>query len=164
MKIKNIIAREIFDSRGMPTIEVDIISQNDKLGRFAVPSGASKGHNEALEVRDNNPHKFKGNGVSKAINNINNIIAPHLINKHFHTIYELDNILLQLDTSNNKSILGANAILGVSIAFFKSLAQHKQIELFQSFNRNNYIMPIPLINIINGGMHAHNLLSLVIIG
>ncbi|MBL7130445.1 MAG: phosphopyruvate hydratase [Candidatus Omnitrophica bacterium] len=159
-KIKNIKAREIIDSRGNPTVEVDIILDNGILGRAAVPSGASTGEREALELRDNDKSRFLGKGVLKAVNNITEIIAPKIINKG-PDFREIDKLMIDLDGTENKSKLGANAILAVSLAIAKAqaLAECKPFYEYLAQDSGN-ILPVPLMNILNGGMHADNNLDI----
>ncbi len=155
-KISYIRARQILDSRGTPTVEVDMALEGQKLVRSSVPSGASTGSYEAVELRDNTAD-FLGKGVSKAVKNINKIIANHIINSEFEGIIDFDKKLINLDSTSNKSKLGANAILACSLSFTKCLAQLNNKELFQSLYENSeYLLPTPLMNIINGGAHANN--------
>ena len=155
-KISYIRARQILDSRGTPTVEVDMALEGQKLVRSSVPSGASTGSYEAVELRDNTAD-FLGKGVSKAVENINKIIANHIINSEFEGIIDFDKKLINLDSTSNKSKLGANAILACSLSFTKCLAQSNNKELFQSLYENSeYLLPTPLMNIINGGAHANN--------
>ena len=155
-KINYIKARQILDSRGTPTVEVDMALEGQKLVRSSVPSGASTGSYEAVELRDNTAD-FLGKGVSKAVENINKIIANHIINSEFEGIIDFDKKLINLDSTSNKSKLGANAILACSLSFTKCLAQLNNKELFQSLYENSeYLLPTPLMNIINGGAHANN--------
>ena len=155
-KISYIRARQILDSRGTPTVEVDMALEGQKLVRSSVPSGASTGSYEAVELRDNTKD-FLGKGVSKAVENINKIIANHIINSEFEGIIDFDKKLTNLDSTSNKSKLGANAILACSLSFTKCLAQLNNKELFQSLYENSeYLLPTPLMNIINGGAHANN--------
>ena len=153
--IKNIKARQILDSRGNPTIEVDLFLDNDSFGRGAVPSGASTGTFEALELRDNDKN-YLGKSVYKAIDNIHNIIAKHICGVDFSSSESLDRFLIELDGTHNKSYLGANAILGVSIAFVYALANYHNVSLYQLLLRDKPILPVPMMNIINGGSHADN--------
>ncbi len=159
IKINNIHARQIIDSRGTPTVEVDCQLSDGSIGRAAVPSGASTGQYEALELRDNSSHYF-GKSVSNAINNVNNIIRPALINNTSNDIYHIDQMMLDLDGTENKSQLGANAMLGVSLALLKGFAKSNHMEIYEyistQYNNNNYTMPIPMMNILNGGSHADN--------
>ena len=155
-KISYIRARQILDSRGTPTVEVDMALEGQKLVRSSVPSGASTGSYEAVELRDNTAD-FLGKGVSKAVENINKIIANHIINSEFEGIIDFDKKLINLDSTSNKSKLGANAILACSLSFTKCIAQLNNKELFQSLYENSeYLLPTPLMNIINGGAHANN--------
>lgn len=158
MKIVNIEAREILDSRSNPTIEAFMELANGIKAVASVPSGASTGSNEALELRDND-ERFHGKGVLKAVNNVNNIIAPKLIGKELNQL-EIDQLLLELDGTKNKSNLGANAILVVSLLTLKCLAKLENDELYEYVSDGKYNMPIPMINIINGGAHADNNLDL----
>lgn len=157
-KIKNVIAREILDSRGNPTVEVDVILENDVLGRASVPSGASTGSREALELRDNDNNRFMGKGVLKAVNNVNNIIAPKIIGLESTNQKEIDELMIELDGTENKSVLGANAILGVSMAILKASALEKKVPL-SAYVGNGNTMPRPMMNILNGGAHADNKLD-----
>ena len=155
MKIKKIIGREILDSRGNPTIEVDVTLESGFMGRASVPSGASTGEHEALELRDGDNKRYGGKGVLKAINNINNIIAPKLVGMSALEQMEIDHTMLALDGTKTKSNLGANAILGVSLAVAKSAAAYLDIPLYRYIGgTNTYVMPIPMMNIINGGSHS----------
>ncbi|AWU43699.1 phosphopyruvate hydratase [Blattabacterium sp. (Cryptocercus kyebangensis)] len=154
-KIKIIKARQILDSRGNPTIEVDIITNNNILGRASVPSGASKGENEAVELRDGEKESFLGNGVLKAVQNINNIIAPELIGKSVMDQLYIDQLILNLDGTKNKSRLGSNAILGVSLAVTKAAAKELNIPIYKYMGGiYAHTLPVPLINIVNGGKHS----------
>ena len=157
-KITNVIAREIMDSRGKPTVEVDVIVDNMFLGRASVPSGASTGKLEAVELRDQDATRFLGNGVLKAIRNVEKILTPAIIGKSPFDQENIDQILLSLDGTENKSNLGANAILAVSIATAKAAAKAKNIALFRYLNSNedDYLMPNTFMNVINGGAHADN--------
>ena len=156
-KITNIKARQIIDSRGNPTVECDIEFENSTFGRAAVPSGASTGVHEALELRDDDKSKYKGKGVLKAVGNINDTIYNELVGKSFEDISSFDDFLLKLDGTENKSNLGANATLAASLAFAKCLASSEGHELY-SFLGKEHIMslPVPMMNIINGGSHADN--------
>lgn len=154
-KIKKIYAREILDSRGNPTIEVEVTLESGIIGVASVPSGASTGKNEALELRDNDKNRYHGKGVLKAVNNVNNIIAPTLIGKNSLSQEEIDNIMIKLDGTDNKSLLGANAILGVSLANLKAASKYLGKELYE-FLGDNYSMPKCMMNILNGGAHASN--------
>ena len=153
--IKDIKAREILDSRGNPTVEVDVILEDGTLGRASVPSGASTGVNEALELRDGDPSRYNGLGVLKAVHNVNNLIRSVLIGKDVHDIREIDQMLIELDGTDHKSRLGANAILGTSLACLKAAALSDGKELFEYIG-NERVLPIAMMNILNGGMHADN--------
>lgn len=156
-KITQIKAREILDSRGNPTIEVDVILNNGVTGRAAVPSGASTGQKEAVELRDGDKKRYLGKGVQKAVTNVNDIIANSLIDIDPTEQLRIDSILLELDGTKNKSNLGANAILGVSLAAAKASALFYGIPLYNYIGgRNAKVLPVPMMNIINGGRHADN--------
>ena len=155
MKIEKIIGREILDSRGNPTVEVDVILESGFIGRASVPSGASTGGHEALELRDGDKKRYGGKGVLKAVNNINNIIAPKLIGMSVLEQMSIDHTMLALDGTKTKSNLGANAILGVSLAVAKAAAAYLDIPLYRYIGgTNTYVMPVPMMNIINGGSHS----------
>lgn len=155
MKIKSIKGREILDSRGNPTIEVEVQLESGIIGRASVPSGASTGENEALELRDNDKKRYGGKGVLKAVYNVNNVIAPALIGRSVLEQRAIDNKMLELDGTKTKSNLGANAILGVSLAVAKAAAKYLNIPLYRYIGGvNTYIMPVPMMNIINGGSHS----------
>jgi enolase len=157
MKITKVIGREIFDSRGNPTVEADVILGNKYLGRAIVPSGASTGEREAMELRDGDKSRLKGKGVLKAVENVNKDIAQCIVGKNYESQKEIDNALIKLDGTPNKSRLGANAILGVSIAFARAAALKKGIPLYRYLkDRSKYLMPVPCMNVINGGKHADN--------
>ena len=153
-KIRNIHAREILDSRGNPTVEVDVILESGALGRAAVPSGASTGVREALELRDQE-ERFLGKGVSQAVNNVNNIIKEKLIGMEAKNQELIDETMIRLDGTKNKSKLGANAILGVSLAVLKASANEAHLPLYK-YVGNGTRLPYPMMNIINGGAHADN--------
>lgn len=156
-KIKTIHAREIIDSRGNPTIEAEITLASGTIGRASVPSGASTGSREALELRDKDPKRYKGKGVLTAINNVRSEIAQVLIGQESTDQTHIDQLMIDLDGTENKSRLGANAILSVSLACAKVSAQEKNIPLFKYLsNETRFIMPLPMMNIINGGAHADN--------
>ena len=157
-KIKSIYAREILDSRGNPTVEVDVMLENGTLGRASVPSGASTGSREALELRDHDKNRFMGKGVLKAVENVNNVIAPVIIGMESTNQKEIDYKMIELDGTKNKSVLGANAILGVSLAVLKASANEKNIPLSKYVGNGN-ILPRPMMNILNGGAHADNKLD-----
>lgn len=155
--IVDIQAREILDSRGNPTIEVDVYLESGAMGRAAVPSGASTGENEALELRDGDAGRYFGRGVLKAVENVNNIIADELEGWDALDQVGIDRFLIQLDGTPNKSRLGANAILGVSLAVAKASANHLGIPLYRYIGGvNAKVLPVPLMNILNGGRHADN--------
>ena len=159
MNIKNVIGREVLDSRGNPTIEVEIHIDGNKSGRAIVPSGASTGTKEALELRDNDVARYRGKGVLKAVKNINKIIKKEIIGLNIEDQKQIDNKLLEIDGTENKKNLGANAILGVSLATAHCRAIAKNIPLFKDFNEGEelkYNLPIPFMNILNGGSHANN--------
>lgn len=158
MRISNIIGREILDSRGNPTVEVDVITEEGIVGRASVPSGASTGSKEALELRDNDPKRFNGKGVLRAVSNVNNIIKPALIGMDIYDQVGIDNKMLELDGTKNKSNLGANATLGVSLAVLKAAALSKNMPLFK-YVGNSTMLPVPMMNILNGGAHADNALD-----
>ena len=155
--IKNITAREILDSRGNPTVEVDVFLENGIFGRAAVPSGASTGEYEAAELRDNDKSRYSGKGVLNAVNNVNNEINKTLIGTDVNDQTKIDNTLINLDGTQNKSRLGANAILGVSLASARAASTVNDIPLYQHLGTtNDFIMPVPMMNILNGGSHANN--------
>jgi len=157
LHIQNIIAREILDSRGNPTVEVDVILENGVVGRAAVPSGASTGIYEACEIRDGDKSRYLGKGVSRAVENVNGEIAAALIGKNVLDQAELDRIMISLDGTPNKSRLGANAILGVSLAAARAAANALGISLYRYIGGNNArLLPVPMMNILNGGAHASN--------
>ena len=156
-KIKNIHAREILDSRGNPTVECDLELQDGSFGRAAVPSGASTGIHEALELRDGDQNRYLGKGVKKAVKNINELIKKEVVGKSFENYKAFDNAVLSLDGTENKSNLGANATLAASIAFAKSLANLTSTTFYQHIAQNeDFLLPVPMMNIINGGSHADN--------
>lgn len=155
MKIEKITGREILDSRGNPTVEVDILLESGVMGRASVPSGASTGENEALELRDGDKKRYGGKGVLKAVENINTIIAPALKGMSALDQIDIDHAMLALDGTKTKSKLGANAILGVSLAVAKAAANYLDIPLYRYIGgTNTYVMPVPMMNIINGGSHS----------
>ena len=156
-QIKNIHSREILDSRGNPTVEVDLVLESDIVGRAAVPSGASTGDFEAMELRDNDKNRYVGKGVLNAVNNVNNEIKDTLIGIDINNQENIDNILIELDGTENKSRLGANAILGVSMAACKAGAKANDIPIYDYLSiSSDYVLPIPMMNILNGGSHAEN--------
>ena len=157
-KIKDIYAREILDSRGNPTVEVELTLESGIKSLASVPSGASTGKREALELRDNDKYRYHGKGVQNAVSNVNDIIRPKLIGKDSLNQREIDEIMLKLDGTYNKERLGANAILGVSLANLKAAAMAKKIELYEYLG-TEYSMPRCMMNILNGGAHASNKLD-----
>ncbi len=159
--IINIKAREIIDSRGNPTVEADVILQDGTVGRAAVPSGASTGTREAVELRDGNPERYGGKGVKKAVLNVLDVIRPALVGMEAGEQRAIDDTLIQLDGTTSKSRLGANAVLSVSLAVAKAAARAKGKSLFQYLGGQEvYTMPVPMMNIINGGVHADNTVDL----
>jgi enolase len=155
--IQSIHARQILDSRGNPTVEVDVFTENGAFGRAAVPSGASTGVHEAVELRDNDKDVYMGKGVLKAVANVNDVIAPELIGLHVFEQNQIDEIMLGLDGTKNKSKLGANAILGVSLAVAKAAAMESGQPLYRYIGGvNANTLPVPMMNILNGGSHADN--------
>ena len=156
-KIRKITAREILDSRGNPTVEVDAILDNNIMGRAAVPSGASTGSKEAVELRDGDKKRYLGKGVLKAVENVNKVIAPELIGKNPEDQSAIDALMIKLDGTENKGKLGANAILGVSLAVVKAAAQSRGLSIFRYLGGETaHRLPIPFFNILNGGKHADN--------
>ena len=155
MKIKNIIAREILDSRGNPTVEATVILEDNTEATASVPSGASTGVHEALELRDNDMNRYLGKGVLKAVSNVNDIIKPRLIGLDVQNQKEIDELMINLDGTPNKEVLGANAILAVSLACLKASSKTAKKELFEYIGRGTY-MPRMMMNILNGGAHADN--------
>ena len=157
MFITDVYAREILDSRGNPTVEVEVVLESGEMGRAAVPSGASTGIYEAVELRDGDKGRYLGKGVQKAIENVNEIIAPELEGMNVFDQVGIDNLLIELDGTDNKGKLGANAILGVSMAVAKAAAEELGLPLFQYVGGvNAKVLPVPMMNIINGGEHADN--------
>lgn len=155
MKIEKITGREILDSRGNPTVEVDVVLESGIMGRASVPSGASTGEHEALELRDGDKHRYGGKGVQRAVENVNTIIAPRLIGMCALNQMGIDRAMLELDGTKTKSNLGANAILGVSLAVAKAAANYLDIPLYRYIGgTNTYVLPVPMMNIINGGSHS----------
>ncbi|MFA5518493.1 MAG: phosphopyruvate hydratase [Spirochaetota bacterium] len=153
--ITDIKAREILDSRGNPTIEVDVELESGAVGRAAVPSGASTGEHEAVELRDNDKKRYLGKGVLKAVSNVNEIISDAILDMDAFNQVEIDNILIQLDGTKNKGNLGANAILGVSLACAKAVANTLDMPFYRYVGGTNcYELPVPMMNILNGGSHA----------
>lgn len=156
-EIKVIKAREVLDSRGNPTVEVDVCLANGILGRAIVPSGASTGQFEAVELRDGDKKRYLGKGVTKAVNHVNTIIAPQLVGKDVRMQVEIDQFLIHLDGTENKANLGANAILGVSLACAKAAAKASNMSLYRYIGGTNAkVLPAPMMNILNGGKHADN--------
>jgi enolase len=159
--IASIFARQILDSRGNPTIEVDVITENGILGRAAVPSGASTGVHEAVELRDNDKSIYMGKGVLKAVHHVNTVIEEALVGMDVFEQKKIDYLLLELDGTENKSNLGANAILGTSLAVAKAAAQEAGLSLYQYIGGVGAVtMPVPMMNILNGGSHADNLIDI----
>ena len=156
-KIKSIHAREILDSRGNPTVEVDVTLHNQSMGRAAVPSGASTGEHEAYELRDGDKKRYMGKGVLNAVNNVNTIIADALIGQDALHQSQVDQIMIDLDGTKNKKKLGANAILGVSLAVAKAASLYSRLPLYRYMGGNfARSLPVPMMNILNGGSHADN--------
>ncbi|HOX54787.1 MAG: phosphopyruvate hydratase [Candidatus Omnitrophica bacterium] len=159
-KIKDVKAREILDSRGNPTVEVDVVLDSGVIGRAAVPSGASTGEREALELRDGDKSRFLGKGVLKAVKNVNTVIGGKVKGQEAD-FRKVDRVMLELDGTDNKSNLGANAILGVSLATARAAANDQKTPLYKYLGgRNANILPVPMMNILNGGMHADNNLDI----
>ncbi len=155
--ISDIIAREILDSRGNPTIEVEVLTEDGYFGRAAVPSGASTGKYEAVELRDGEKERYLGKGVQKAVENVEEIIADHLVGEEVTDQRYLDQLMIDLDGTPNKSKLGANAILGVSLAIAKAAAEECGMPLYRYIGGSNaHVLPVPMMNILNGGAHADN--------
>ena len=157
-KIKDVIGREILDSRGNPTVEVDVILENGVMGRAAVPSGASTGVREALELRDQDPNRYMGKGVLKAVYHVNHELKEIVVGMDADDIKAVDYKMIEEDGTENKSRFGANAILGVSLATLKAAANDHNMPLFK-YVGNGTTLPVPMMNIINGGAHADNLLD-----
>ncbi len=158
-KITKIKARQILDSRGTPTVEVDVYA-GDVMGRASVPSGASTGAFEAIELRDGDKNMYFGKSVTKAVDNVNNIIAPKLLGQSVFDQRKIDELMIALDGTENKSVLGANAILGVSLAVAKTAAKLKNLPLYSYLGEDAHILPVPMMNIINGGKHADNSINI----
>src|SRR5947207_3435802 len=160
-EIESIYAREILDSRGTPTLEVEVALRGGAIGRAAVPSGASTGSREALELRDGDPKRYLGKGVTKAVANVNETIAGHLVGEDADDQAYLDHLLIELDGTPNKKQLGANAMLGVSIAVAKAAADAHALPLYRYLGgAGAKTLPVPLMNVINGGAHADNNLDI----
>ncbi len=155
--IDYVVAREILDSRGNPTIEVDVVLEDGTMGRAAVPSGASTGEHEAVELRDGDKSRYMGKGVLKAVQNVNDVISPEIVGLDALDQVAIDKTLIKLDGTENKSKLGANAILGVSMAVARAAANYLDVPLFKYLgNYHASLLPVPMANIINGGVHADN--------
>lgn len=152
--IQNIFAREVLDSRGNPTVEVEVLTDDGIIGRAIVPSGASTGAHEALELRDGDKSRFNGKGVLKAVNNVNTALNKELSGYDVLNQEKIDKRMIELDGTENKSKLGANSILGVSMAVCRVAAQSRKVDLYAYFNPNAHVLPVPLMNIMNGGQHA----------
>jgi enolase len=156
-QIINIHAREILDSRGNPTVEVEVVTDSGAVGRAAVPSGASTGAHEAVELRDGDKSRYLGKGVLNAVNNVNTTLNDELTGLYVQDQVEIDNTMISLDGTDNKANLGANAILGVSLAVARAAAQENSLELYRYIGGvNANLLPIPMMNILNGGSHADN--------
>lgn len=157
MRIVSVLGREILDSRGNPTVEVDVLTESGAFGRAAVPSGgASTGENEALELRDGDKGRYLGKGVLKAVANINDVIAPALLGMNVLEQTQIDAKLIELDGTKTKSNLGANAMLGVSLGVAKAAANYLGLPPLYRYigGTNTYVLPVPMMNIINGGSHS----------
>ncbi len=155
--IERVIAREILDSRGNPTIEADVYLDSGVFGRSAVPSGASTGENEAVELRDGDKFRYQGKGVRQAVDNVNKAIAKAIVGKNVFDQVDLDETMIDLDDTQNKAKLGANAMLAVSLASARAAAAELEIPLYRYIGgANARVLPVPLMNIINGGAHADN--------
>jgi len=149
--IDSVYAREILDSRGNPTVEVDVVTEDGSIGRAAVPSGASTGAFEAVELRDGDKNRYLGKGVQKAVQNVNEIIAEKVEGMNVYDQVAIDNLMIELDGTPNKGRLGANAILGVSLAVAKAAAQSLGLSLYQYIGGTNAkVLPVPMMNILNG--------------
>ena len=161
IEILDVYAREVLDSRGNPTIEVEVVVEGDYMGRAIVPSGASTGEREALEMRDGDKDRYLGKGVQKAVDNVNNIIAEAIIGLNALDQAYIDQTMIKLDGTPTKSKLGANAILGVSMAVAKAAAKALSLPLYQYLGGfNAKVLPVPMMNILNGGEHADNTVDL----
>ena len=155
--IVDIHAREILDSRGNPTVEVDVLLESGAFGRAAVPSGASTGIHEAVELRDGDKSRYSGKGVLKAVENVNTVIADAIIGMEAENQNEIDEAMIALDGTENKGKLGANAILGVSLAVAKAAAEEAGLPLYRYIGGTfAHVLPVPMMNILNGGKHADN--------
>ena len=156
--IEEVVAREVLDSRGNPTVEVEVYLEDGSIGRAIVPSGASTGAFEAVELRDGDKSRYLGKGVRQAVSNVNDIIADEVIGRNPFDHVAIDKLLLELDGTPNKAKLGANAILGVSLAVANAAADSLGLPLFQYIGGvNGKVLPVPMMNILNGGKHADNL-------
>ncbi|RLA11830.1 MAG: phosphopyruvate hydratase, partial [Gammaproteobacteria bacterium] len=164
VKIAKIIGREIMDSRGFPTIEAEVTLSSGAFGRAAVPSGASTGSREAIELRDGDASRYQGKGVRQAVTNVNELIAPQLLDMDAADQAGIDQAMIDLDGTDNKAKLGANAILAVSLAVVKAVAADNNEPLYRTINRlagsPEMCLPVPMMNIINGGAHADNSVDL----
>jgi len=157
VSIEFIQGRQILDSRGNPTVEVDVVLEDGTLGRAAVPSGASTGEHEAVELRDDDKKRWVGKGVSKAVENVNSLIAPELIGLDPRDQEQIDQLMIELDGTPNKAKLGANAMLGVSMAVAKAAAELSSLPLYRYLGGPAArTLPVPMMNILNGGKHADN--------
>ena len=157
MYITEVIGREVLDSRGNPTVEVDVILECGAMGRAAVPSGASTGEHEALELRDGDKKRYGGKGVTKAVNNVNTVIADALLGMNVTDQVGIDRVLVEVDGTPTKSNLGASALLGVSLACAKAAANALEMPLYRYIGGvNAKVLPVPMMNILNGGAHAAN--------
>src|SRR3989454_3922161 len=157
MRIQKIKAREVLDSRGNPTVEVDCVLETGIRGRAIVPSGASTGEHEALELRDGDKKRYLGKGVLKAVGNVNNIIAPAMTGQDATLQSHIDEMMLAMDGTKNKAKFGANAILGVSMAVARAAAQSHELPLYRYIGGvKASVLPVPMMNIVNGGAHANN--------
>ncbi len=154
-RIIKVYGREVMDSRGNPTVEVEVTTANGSFGRYIVPSGASTGEHEAVELRDNDKSRYLGKGVLQAVTNVNEVIAPKVVGMDVLEQENIDRLMIELDGTDNKGKLGANAILGVSLAVARAAANFKGIELYEYLGGGN-VLPTPMMNIINGGSHADN--------
>ncbi|MDG6928419.1 MAG: phosphopyruvate hydratase [Nitrososphaerota archaeon] len=156
-RIRSVRGRQVLDSRGNPTVEVDVVLESGAFGRGAVPSGASTGAHEALELRDGDPGSFGGMGVTKAVRNVNQRLAPELVGMSCLRQHEIDRLMIEMDGTPNKQRLGANAILGVSMAAARAAAAHLRVPLYRHLRADaRYALPLPMMNIVNGGKHAGN--------
>ena len=154
-KIKDILGREVLDSRGNPTVEVEVTLESGAIGRAIVPSGASTGEREALELRDNDPHRYLGKGVLTAVSNVNGPLKNLLIGTYAENQREIDTLMISADGTKDKSKYGANAILGISLAIAHAMANERKLPLYKYLKENDdYIMPTPMMNVLNGGAHA----------